>query len=80
VVKETGKSFDRYTRWLGLIGIIVMTVSGQRLGYKVGASWEFAGFAFGILWIVGCAVLPLTKRLAQLEKSVSDLMAAKADQ
>jgi hypothetical protein len=56
-----------------------MTVSGQRLGFKVGVSWEFAGFAFGILWIVGCAVLPMAKRLAQLEKRISDLMAAKAD-
>jgi hypothetical protein len=79
VVQAAGKSFDRYARWLGLIGIVVMTVSGQRLGFKVGVSWEFAGFAFGILWIVGCAVLPMAKRLAQLEKSVSDLMAAKAD-
>jgi hypothetical protein len=78
-VSEIAKSFDRYARWLGLIGIVIMTVSGQRLGFKVGVSWEFAGFAFGILWIVGCAVLPMANRLAQLEKRVSDLMAAKAD-
>ena len=71
------KVFNRFTDWLWLVGILIMTVSGVRLGHKVGVTWEFAGFAFGILFAGVGFVLPWVKRIAELEKKVSDLISAK---
>jgi hypothetical protein len=50
-----------------------MTVSGQRLSSKVGVTWEFAGYAVGILFIVAGVGLRLAKRIDELEQAVTGL-------
>lgn len=65
-------------RALLLFGIVLMTVSGQRLGFKIGVSWEFAGFALGILMSTNASTFLLVKSIAELETKVSNLIDADA--
>jgi predicted cobalt transporter CbtA len=65
-------------RALMLFGIGLMTVSGQRLGFKTGVSWEFAGFALGILMSTNATTFLLVARIAELERKVSSLIDASA--
>jgi hypothetical protein len=51
-----------------------MAVSGERLGFKIGVTWEVAGFAAGILFTAAAGVLPMKKRIDDLEKRVSALV------
>jgi hypothetical protein len=65
---------------LMLLGNTVMTISGERLGFKVGAAWEFAGLAFGILITVGAYNFRLRERITRLEERMADLIDAGNDQ
>jgi hypothetical protein len=59
-------------------GIALMASSGTRLGSIVGVTWEFAAFATGILVsAVSCAALQTKKRIADLEKKVTELEIAR---
>jgi hypothetical protein len=76
---DFSKSLARHARWLLFGGIVIMTISGQRLGFRIGVMWEFAGFACGILLIMAGWFLPLVKRVDELERKVSELARAKAE-
>jgi hypothetical protein len=57
-----------------LLGVVLTTVSGSRLGNIVGVTWEFAAFAAGIVvWATCAAALQTKKRIDDLEKKVSEL-------
>ncbi len=58
---------------LTFIGIAVMAISGERFGLRIGVTWEVAGFAAGILLTAAGGVLPMKKRIDDLEKRVSAL-------
>jgi hypothetical protein len=73
------KSLAGFQRWLLFAGIVIMTISGQRLGFRIGVMWEFAGFACGILLIMAGWFLPLVKKIDELERKVSDLASPKRD-
>jgi ABC-type uncharacterized transport system permease subunit len=63
----------KYGTGLLLLGIGLMTVSGERLGFKIGVNWEFAGFATGIMLIVIASQLFLVARIDDLERKVVSL-------
>jgi hypothetical protein len=63
----------KYGPFLLFIGISLMTVSGQRLGFRIGANWEFSGFAAGITLIVVSSQLYLVAKIDDLERKVSSL-------
>lgn len=67
---------NRLTSLVSLLGVIIMAVSGERLGVRFGAPWEFAGFAFGMLCIAATPSLLMRKRIEALERKVSDLAEA----
>jgi hypothetical protein len=51
-----------------LVGIVMMAFCGQSLSNRIGgASWEFAGFAVGILLIANAGISELRKRVSELE-------------
>jgi hypothetical protein len=56
-----------------LLGVVIMTVAGQILSHRVGATWEFATFAVGILFVAMAGRFPLAERIAALEKRLADL-------
>ena len=74
------KPFTGLMNLLWLIGIIIMAISGESLGNRFGVTWEFAGFAFGILLAGVGSIFPLMKRIAELERKVFDLISAKSVQ
>jgi len=58
------------------VGLVLMSVCGTALGRKVGVTWEFAGFGFGILFcaIAGAAIQMqrLSQRLESLERKLAE--------
>jgi hypothetical protein len=64
---------SRYASWFSLAGILVMTLAGERLSSRVGASWEVAAFGVGIIVIAITPWWPLVKRVDELEKKLAGI-------
>jgi hypothetical protein len=64
---------SRSGSWIGLVGILIMTLAGQRLSSRVDVSWEVAAFGVGIIMIAITPWWPLAKRVDDLEKKLAGL-------
>jgi hypothetical protein len=65
---------------LVLVGIVMMVFCGQSLSNRIGgASWEFAGFAVGIVLIANAWIFELRKRVSELENKLSATNEANRD-
>jgi uncharacterized membrane protein len=68
------------TMVLVLVGIVMMVFCGQSLSNRIGgASWEFAGFAVGIVLIANAWIFELRKRVSELENKLSATNEANRD-
>jgi hypothetical protein len=68
------------TMVLVLVGIVMMVLCGQSLSNRIGgASWEFAGFAVGIVLIANAWIFELRKRVSELENKLSATNEANRD-
>jgi hypothetical protein len=63
-----------------LLGVVIMTIAGQTLSHRVGATWELAAFAVGILFVATAGRFLFAERIAALEKRVADLERARSGQ
>jgi predicted cobalt transporter CbtA len=71
---NAGDAAMNWASALTFIGIAIMAISVERMGFKIGVTWEVAGFAAGILLTAAGGVLPMEKRIDDLEKRVSALV------
>ena len=68
------------TMVLAFVGIVMMAFCGQSLSNRIGgASWEFAGFAVGIVLIANAWIFELRKRVSELENKLSATNEANRD-